>query len=383
MQEKAKLFFFDVYQTGPSAILPLFDKEKAEFYGIFTLNGGEGVPISEIGKYEGWDFLVIMYVQNDVDKISKLLSDLKVPQEKYVFMSPTGYSCIRSKEFEDLLIPECREMYEWERGKEEYQSKILGDYSCLTVDGLSFINSASDTEIMGYMYFKRETYSKDNIESFIRIGNEKYTFSPKQDIFCDIGANIGTTSIYVKKKLENDIQILAFEPSKINYKLLKINMLLNDIDEADVELVNSAVSDSCGEARFKFMPQNPGGSSLIFEEDDEDTTVVELTTFDTYVEESGLDIERIKYIWIDIEGFEPAFFKGAEKTLSKINVPIIIEYSPSKYKKTGRYEEFLETLNRIYSRFIVFQEEGQFEHDISELSLYGEIAGQADIMLYK
>jgi FkbM family methyltransferase len=383
MDNKKKIFFFDVYKSGLEFIKPIFDHDKVEICGLFTTDGVGGVNISEIGNYQGWDYIVTTFTSESYEAIRKLLSNLRVKQEKIIFITHDEIKSESLEQVNELLDFGYRKAFNFENGRREYRERVMGDYGLLTVEGVSYINSASDSYIMPAMYTSQNNFAKDTILDFYRTGNEMYTFSDKQNVFCDIGANIGTTSIYVKKRLDKDVKILAFEPSKVNYKLLRINMLLNDIEESDFVLVNAAVSDNDGEAMFEFNEENPGASSLIVNEGTANKEMVRVTSFDNYIEENKIDIETIKYIWIDIEGFEPAFFRGAEKTLSRINVPIIIEFSPELYKKTGVYEDFMATLKRLYSSFIITQEEVSSTHDISELTKYENLGQQVDIMLMK
>src|SRR5579872_530060 len=53
------------------------------------------------------------------------------------------------------------------------------------------------------------------------------TFRP-DDLFLDIGANIGLYSLYAA--FSRGVQVIAFEPESLNYSLLNTNLFLNQID---------------------------------------------------------------------------------------------------------------------------------------------------------
>ncbi len=382
--EKKKLVFVDIYNSGPDYLDPIFDENKVELCEVFTLNGEGGVKLSDIVDYAGWDYAVVTYMPNRFEQVRKLVTELGVTPQQTIYVSHDGLLCDNYQEIKKILKASFANALEFNFKSKEYKSKIRGDYVALTVDGLSYVNKSSDDTIMKAMYIWGCNFSKDTIDDFYKVAKEKFCFTDEQEIFCDIGANIGTSSIYFKKKLDESVKILAFEPSKTTYKLLKVNMLLNDIDENDQILANCALSDERGTMKFEYDPANPGGSSLMAGKvENAQVEQVEVITFDDYLEENEIDIKTIKYLWIDVEGFEPAFFRGAQKTLNKINVPIITEFSPELYIQEGQFEEYVQFLCGMYRSFIIIQEDGHSEHDINELYDYGKLDCQVDIMFIK
>lgn len=123
-------------------------------------------------------------------------------------------------------------------------------------------------------------------------GNEQWRFfelarkyygvrRDESGIFCDIGANIGTTCIYFKKNIVPAISILAFELVQENYSLLRLNMTLNNISEKEAVLANMGVADRKGECNISFSENNPGGSSFL--NVDEAGEKVQITPFEDYL----------------------------------------------------------------------------------------------------
>jgi FkbM family methyltransferase len=382
--EKKRLILVDTYNSGADYLDPIFDENKVELSELFTFDGKNGISVYEIPNYTGWDYVVITYLPNILEQLKALVNALRIPTEKVIYLSPNGIQCEDYKRIDLILSPSYLKALKYFEKNKEYDSKIIGDYITLTLDGVSYINSSSDTIIMKYMYLEKKNYAKDTMDVFISLAQKKYEFSEEQDIFCDIGANIGTTSIYFKKKIDPLIKILAFEPARMNYKLLRANMLLNDIGESECTIVKSALSDEKGISEFAYDSTNPGGSSLIAENViNSMTEEVEVIPFDDYIEENSVDIKRIKYIWIDVEGFEPAFFQGARRTLDMIDVPTITEFTPALYKKTGQFTKFVSLLNTLYKTFIIVQDKNLTEQDIRELEKYADYEDQMDLMLFK
>ncbi len=382
--EKLKLVFVDTYKNGPNHLDHVFKEDAVELCELFTLDGQDGVDLTTIGDYCGYDYAVVTAAERDFEKIKGVLARLGLTSDKLIFLSLDEIICDDFEKVRGYFVDEYLEMMKYQKVKMKYESNIMGEYALVTVEDLSYVNIASDDTIMVEMYNKKENFSKDSIDAFYELGNKYFPFSDKQDLFCDIGANIGTTSIYFKKKLDNSVKILAFEPARMNHKLYRVNAILNDINDDELTLAKYAVSDERAICKFEYSATNPGGSGLISGwETDVSVEEVETIPFDEYVEENGIDINRIKWVWIDVEGFEPAFFKGARKTLSSINVPIIFEYSPKLYRETGRWDEFKELLFEQYTSFLIMQEDGEKIHPIKDITLYENFEYQLDIMLFK
>ena len=68
--------------------------------------------------------------------------------------------------------------------------------------------------------FKKEPETIEWIDSFDQ---------SKKIIFWDIGANIGIYSVYAATKF-NDIEVVSFEPSTSNLRILSRNISINDLD---------------------------------------------------------------------------------------------------------------------------------------------------------
>lgn len=383
MEGKLKLIFLDTFKNGPDYLDPAFDPDKVELCEVFTFDGEGGANIVEIGEYSGWDYLVVSFDRENYETIMRVLASLHVPHDRTIYISQDQIKCVDFQSIRGFFTNSYINSCEYYGKRNELTSNIMGKYLTLSVEDVSYVNVATDQVIMADMYTSGNNFAKDNMLRLYEETNKRFSFVDNQDIFCDIGANIGTTSIYFKKKIDPSVKILAFEPAKENYKLLRINLLLNDIDESEATVVKYAVSDKKGESIFEYDAENPGGSSLSFDEKTASSEVVHTISFDEYVEENGIDISRIKYIWVDIEGFEPSFFKGAEGTLGKINVPLITEFSPEIYKKMGSFGELNDVLNRLYEQFIILQEDEGTIHSIEELRNYEHLEYQIDIMLLK
>ena len=115
---------------------------------------------------------------------------------------------------------------------------------------------------MQNMYINQSNFSKAEMEIYYELVNKFYPNRKEDGYFLDLGANIGTTCIYFKKYLDSKVKILAFEPITETFKFLKINLILNDIEDYVIEKL--ALSDKTEERDMYLRPGNPGGVGFLY-----------------------------------------------------------------------------------------------------------------------
>lgn len=285
-----------------------------------------------IGEYEH-DFLVLANSFKN-----EILSKFDLSKEKIIIY---GYWC---KEHPVLFKSQKRYLnYQNARNFMPYIS-IQGSNNDI------FITHQSDLCIAESMILSGDTYGKKDIDLFM-------SDFKCPGIFFDIGANIGTTSIYAHNNISNKMKYIAFEPIKKNYKLLKINCILNNCEDIITE--NLGISNTLGIKKMYICENNLGSCGVInqsywnnvmFDEEDE------FIPLDYYIHEKGILYNKIKYIWIDTEGHEPEVIEGAEETLRNSNAKIFLEWRINNYIKRKKYEKILNTLMNLYSYFICVEQ---------------------------
>jgi len=194
----------------------------------------------------------------------------------------------------------------------------------------------------------------------VETSGEKYVLDyirGKMDIKCvfDVGANIGSYTLKIKKQLGN-VEVHAFEASKKTFGVLKENTK----DEKNVILVNKAVSDQEGLATLFSDKENSGLASLFDRQlgalniDFSLREKVELTTLDTYCKENGID--RIDFLKMDIEGNEYKALIGAKAMLSQGRIGAIqIEFGGCNIDSKTFIRDFWYLLNEKYDMYRILQ----------------------------
>lgn len=155
-------------------------------------------------------------------------------------------------------------------------------------------------------------------------------FEPKFQRFCsllpsdavalDIGANIGATSIILGHHLPKG-RVFALEPGKTIFGLLERNLAHNGL--TTVTPLNCAVSNRT--QVLHFLERSAYGH-LHAEGLDcpaGDAGAVKAYALDDLIDELKLD--RLDFIKVDVEGFEPQVFEGARRTLARFDPVVYFE----------------------------------------------------------
>jgi len=133
----------------------------------------------------------------------------------------------------------------------------------------------------------------------------------KNDIVVDIGAHIGTFSLYASQFTS---YIYAFEPVSENYEMLDYN-IWNNPSSQYTAIEQKAVSNTIGKRRIGVTSWNTGGNS--FYQKGDNSEIVETTTLRAIMRKYKLP--RIDFLKMDCEGAEfEILFNIPDRMLKKI-----------------------------------------------------------------
>lgn len=171
----------------------------------------------------------------------------------------------------------------------------------------------------------------------------------KGDIVFDIGANIGYYSVLLAKLVGPKGRVLAFEPTNYFSQVLKKNLEANNATN-NVEIFNFGLSE-----KEQDLEIHIDGPSATLHDSTVDphakNEMIKLVPLDNFIKQYNL--KRLDFIKIDVDGHEPFFFLGSEKTLEKFDPIILMEISHLHYLRAGftawDFYDFLKTKNyKIY-----------------------------------
>lgn len=138
----------------------------------------------------------------------------------------------------------------------------------------------------------------------------------------DIGANIGTFTVWALKALDG-AQIFSYEPESKNYELLVENIRLNGLTK-QAKPFNHAVCGSAGERSLAIAGESSGKNSMSVDVGTDVSETVSCVTLNSIFEDNH--ITKCDCLKVDCEGSEyELFYNASPSTLEKISM-IILEH---------------------------------------------------------
>lgn len=339
---------------------------------------------------KNWDYLLI-FEQGARQFFNTMLKFMNIAAERVIFAMDISSWLEKPAAVFGIVNPQTGGGMIYRHLLFELGRQLNYFMTCTTADGVHYINNSNDLEIIRNMYTYRRNWAEGEMKIFHDLAQKYYQVDDSAGLFLDLGANIGTTGIYFLKKLTPNLKLLAFEPDAENFKMLRANLILNDIEEkAAVENFGLGIEES--EQTLYRNGENPGANSVFAEWFGENnnlpTETIKIISLDKYFAEKNLAADDIKYIWIDTEGFEPQVLIGAQNILKKNPAPIFMEFNPHIYQKFGFYEKWMSLLSEIYGGYIFIQDAmktGNFqEQPLEKLWEYQNYPNQVgDIFLIK
>jgi len=192
--------------------------------------------------------------------------------------------------------------------------------------GLSLDFKAAD--VMGRHIYKYGVYE----EEITRFLLDQLALSPG-DVVLDVGANIGWYSLLLARHRPG-ILVHGFEPDPETFALLEGNVRANGLD--GVRVWPCALSDSPGiKTLYRYADKNTGRNSPL-PINQGGSVEIACRRLDEFVEREGLDVERVRFAKIDVEGYEAVVLRGMGGLLPRLPL-VLAEYSP-RYMRRGRQD---------------------------------------------
>jgi FkbM family methyltransferase len=205
---------------------------------------------------------------------------------------------------------------------------------------------------------KFKLHARFAFSNFKEWGNKHNNFFPvylrlskQSKCFFDVGAHIGIVSLSVSKNINKNGLIYAFEPSKINLKLLKYHISSNKLK--NIKVIEKMIISTKKKKSVIYESNEASGMNSIVEIDSKNITnkrYIPSITLDEFCRDKKLSPDIIK---VDIEGSEIEMLIGAKNIIKKHKPIIFLSYHPFHLKKLGYKNslifEILKQLNyKIY-----------------------------------
>ena len=213
--------------------------------------------------------------------------------------------------------------------------------------------TVSPHELVGRKVIRYGHFSRDLVERVLAILADRRLFDGR-DVALDIGANIGTQSVYFGLS-RRFARVLAVEPAPGNLELLELNVRQNGFSGL-VTIVAAAAGDSDGTMTLHLDRDNHGANSLVNTRSSVASTDVAVRRIDGLLREYAIAAERVALIWMDIEGYEPVACRAMEDLLQR-QTPLLTEFQSTFMGAEGS-AAFRDYLGRFYGDCVVFPEKG-------------------------
>lgn len=222
-----------------------------------------------------------------------------------------------------------------ERLDKQQREKQTKKYNLL-FKGSSFFDHTIDYNL------KIRLYNDSLLSKIIFDGFEKNEFAfvkstlKEDDIFLDLGANIGLFSLLASKCVGRNGKVVAFEPAPIIYNRLIENTQLNalkNIDARNIGLSNEKgeltfyVSENGYDAWNSFAPSTDGKLQK--------KILVPVSTIDHELDQ--FDKTKIKLVKIDVEGWEKFVLSGGTHFFKQYAPIVMVEFTDENTINAGYY----------------------------------------------
>lgn len=144
----------------------------------------------------------------------------------------------------------------------------------------------------------------------------------KGGVFVDVGANLGTQTIYALK-FGGFARAVCIEPHPRNAKLLRTNLAINGLADRSV-VIEAAAGAGAGETSM-FVSDVSSTHSLAYKAGHK-TMKVPVVSVEDELSKLGITSPDIGLAWIDVEGYEGEVLKGWP---SLVGYQACIEYTPN------------------------------------------------------
>lgn len=145
------------------------------------------------------------------------------------------------------------------------------------------------------------------------------TFLDQGMTVVDIGANTGVFSLLASRLVGQHGRVIAVEPEPRNYACLVENVTFNAL--ANVFPIQCALGAGRGTLSLSLSDETSGQHSAVMPRGDKHIEVA-MTTLDSLCTEHGID--RLDFLKIDVEGYEPQVLDGGRDCIARFRPTIAV-----------------------------------------------------------
>jgi len=227
------------------------------------------------------------------------------------------------------------------------QQENVYAYVAKDKNGLKFLYAPTDFTI-GAALIERGSWQYDELNHYLEFISARA--KDKNVLFFDIGANIGTQTVYAAKSGLFS-SVFAIEVMPYIYELLSANVVLNDCGDSTTVFNKALGAENCQQT-FLFNRINPGGSRRDDGSADCEEVLLDVVKTSDFVK-GLLDTKGepdMLVFWIDVEGMEEEIVLELRGLCTDLEAYFCVEYNKSLYE-TGTQDSigsYVESRDEIY-----------------------------------
>jgi FkbM family methyltransferase len=165
---------------------------------------------------------------------------------------------------------------------------------------------------------------------------------PNAGVFYDIGANVGYFSVEMAKRLDDTVNVVAFEPQAVLADAISNSAKLNGMN--NLRVVQAMVGDTTRQTDLYLAPASIHASAVADSgRPSVGTVAAQMVTIDDLVE--AATIPPPDMVKIDVEGSEHLVLEGARRTFRSHLPHIFLEYF-TRFDRGQRVRHQVEQLVR-------------------------------------
>lgn len=207
----------------------------------------------------------------------------------------------------------------------------------------SYVVSTSD-KMIGKRLYSRGEFDFQKFEAASKL-IRAHDGLGVEAVLIDAGANVGSICIpAVRRGLV--ARAIAFELDPDNTRLLRINALLNGVEDR-IDIRNMAVGAASGDVTVQHSATN-FGDHRVGGAAQGDGVNVPMVALDSLA--ADLDLSQC-ILWMDVQGYEAFALQGARAFMAA-GVPLIAEFSREEFDSTDSFDLFVSLVTEAgYSVF--------------------------------
>lgn len=168
------------------------------------------------------------------------------------------------------------------------------------------------------------------------------------DVVVEVGSNIGTHTVPLSRMAGPEGKVISFEPQRLIHQILCTNLTINGANNVKVFNAGVGQRDMMIEvpeiplhAAYNFGAVRIGARSVMKAKDK-----VPCMTID------GLELEKLDFLKIDAEDFEPEILLGARETIQRLKPPIFLEYNNHMQEEINRVLRLFPYRAWLYTEYL-------------------------------